>query len=933
MLQWKGKQDALAASNGVLKSVSVYDARHLSDKSRVASPHASFENRSVRTRHERASADSVTARSNAHSRSTRGKSDHSTVLGLATPENESNRLQFGDSTVLRRRIHHHELKPRSQPDSPCPNLNYDGASDQVRDQQSKRMRVRTPVSERRRMPPRQRSGMLRDPDSFTEDDMDGGDGADADRDAASDATAVEGRSNSTPSDSASDSTLAQDMCLPSPSLSPVTAMNTKNGGSFFADQEVDTDSSFEATKLSSNADLGKSLTNNDGEPVSAPSLMDMPRVINYFESIPDQMKTYLMYQFLRRCSKSTLRVVADVVNPTLKCDFLAKLPPELALNIVKYLDVRSMCRAAQVSKKWRQIINSDERTWKEHFDREGFKLSAGELQRAIREGWGWQFPHGDEDFERDLSSSSITQVDPEANGSDSTFGDGQTEACLNSSSSRRPKRKAPSRPGSRRQAKRKITSASSNEPTGAPAWPNDSASVEGLYAAASAAAAAVPFPNVGLPSLRNLHLYKSLYRRHYAIRKNWMRTDVKPGHIAFRAHDRHVVTCLQFDDDKILTGSDDAKIHVYDTKTGAIRAVLSGHEGGVWALEYRGNTLVSGSTDRTVRVWDIERAKCTQIFHGHTSTVRCLQILMPTEVGKNSDGSPIMMPQEPLVITGSRDSNLRVWKLPKPTDPVYLHGTPQSEDHECPYFVRVLSGHTHSVRSIAAHADTLVSGSYDCTVRVWKISTGELVHLLEGHTFKVYSVVLDVERNRCISGSMDNLVKIWSLETGTLLYNLEGHTSLVGLLDLKGGRLVSAAADSTLRIWDPENGLCKNTLSAHAGAITCFQHDGHKVISGSDRTLKMWDVKTGECVRDLLRDLSGVWQVRFDERRCVAAVQRDGVTYIEVSRIHDPLVHWAVLTRLGSRLWCLPRRRPSQQARTPYRRRPKRQRGHRRPRR
>ncbi len=36
-------------------------------------------------------------------------------------------------------------------------------------------------------------------------------------------------------------------------------------------------------------------------------------------------------------------------------------------------------------------------------------------------------------------------------------------------------------------------------------------------------------------------------------------------------------------------------------------------------------------------------------------------------------------------------------------------------------------------------------------------------------------------------------------------------------------------------------------------------------------------------LKDLLSDLSGVWQVKFDERRCIAAVQRDGLTYIEVS--------------------------------------------------
>ncbi|KAL2033197.1 hypothetical protein VTO58DRAFT_106369 [Aureobasidium pullulans] len=44
----------------------------------------------------------------------------------------------------------------------------------------------------------------------------------------------------------------------------------------------------------------------------------------------------------------------------------------------------------------------------------------------------------------------------------------------------------------------------------------------------------------------------------------------------------------------------------------------------------------------------------------------------------------------------------------------------------------------------------------------------------------------------------------------------------------------------------------------------------------------MWDINTGEHLRELLSDLTGVWQVQFDERRCVAAVQRNQLTYIEV---------------------------------------------------
>ncbi|KAJ5816346.1 hypothetical protein N7447_008579 [Penicillium robsamsonii] len=363
--------------------------------------------------------------------------------------------------------------------------------------------------------------------------------------------------------------------------------------------------------------------------------------------------------------------------------------------------------------------------------------------------------------------------------------------------------------------------------------------------------------------------------------------NTKPKHLAFRAHDRHVVTCLQFDTDKVIAASDISQINVYDIKTGALRAKLEGHTGGVWGLEFHDNTLVSGSTDGTLRVWDIAGAECTHVFRGHKSTVRSLQILLPVQIDQHPDGTPVMMPEQPLIISGSRDSTMRVWKLPQPGDSKYL--PPAPTDEECPYLVRVLTGHQHSVRALTAYGNTLVSGSYDCTVRVWKISTGKSLHTLHGHTMKVYSVALDCKRNRCISGSMDHVVKIWSIDTGALLYNLEGHSSLVGILDLKEDWLVSAAADATLRVWNPENGHCQSMFAGHTGAITSFQHDDQKVVSGSDTDVKMWDIRTGTLERNLLTNLTGVWQVKFDGDHCVVAVQRESVSYIEVLDFGAPL--------------------------------------------
>ena len=691
-----------------------------------------------------------------------------------------------------------------------------------------------------------------------------------------------------------------DGSLPSPSLSPVTAAATMAQSGYFADIESNAEIASQHDMASAMAALERPVSNGASRSqvmdwqsqnvtrqlgrFASGSITEIPAMLDYFEAIPDELKSYVMHQLLRRCPKPTLQVVADAVNPALKCDFLTILPPELGLNILKYLDLKSLCRAAQVSKKWRQMINSDEKAWKELFDADGFTLPEGELQRAITEGWGWQDPLGPGGYEQNLSYMQNSKSETEANAQASSP---STPPFPNRFSGilRRSKRKAATMLSSRnKQVKHKNSSSREDSIDVTFDWMSHMSTAEGPYNAANAAVLAVPHPDVGLPSLKGIHLYKSLYRRHHLIRRNWMFEDTKPQHLAFRAHDTHVVTCLQFDTDKILTGSDDNNINVYHTRTGVLKAILTGHEGGVWALQYEGNTLVSGSTDRSVRVWNIEEARETQVFRGHTSTVRCLQIVMPVKIGETGEGKPIMLPKQPLIITGSRDSTLRVWKLPKPEDPVFIQSENETDVDDCPYFVRTLTGHQHSVRAIAAHADTLVSGSYDCTVRVWKISTGETIHRLQGHTQKVYSVVLDHARNRCISGSMDNMVRIWDLHTGSLKYTLEGHTSLVGLLDLHCDKLVSAAADSTLRIWDPENGQCKATLSAHTGAITCFKHDGQKVISGSDRTLKLWNIKTGECIKDLLSDLSGVWQVKFDERRCVAAVQRVGLTYIEVSR-------------------------------------------------
>ena len=77
-----------------------------------------------------------------------------------------------------------------------------------------------------------------------------------------------------------------------------------------------------------------------------------------------------------------------------------------------------------------------------------------------------------------------------------------------------------------------------------------------------------------------------LYKKRKMIVDRWMNPNYKPERISVAGHANKVVTCLQHDDEKIVTGVDDKCILIYSTQTGELMKVLEGHEGGVWALKY-----------------------------------------------------------------------------------------------------------------------------------------------------------------------------------------------------------------------------------------------------------------------------------------------------------------------------------------------------------
>ena len=187
------------------------------------------------------------------------------------------------------------------------------------------------------------------------------------------------------------------------------------------------------------------------------------------------------------------------------------------------------------------------------------------------------------------------------------------------------------------------------------------------------------------------------------------------------------------DGKRIVSGSDDKSVRVWDASTGVELKELKGHTSWVNSVAFSrdGMQIVSGSYDESVRVWDASTGVEFKELNGHMSWVN--------SVAFSRDGMQI--------VSGSDDMSVRVWDA--------LTGVE----------LKQLKGHTSSVNSVAFSRDgmQIVSGSYDTSVRVWDALTGVQLKELKGHTSLVNSVAFSKDGMWIVSSSDDKSVRVWDL--------------------------------------------------------------------------------------------------------------------------------------------------------------------------
>lgn len=309
--------------------------------------------------------------------------------------------------------------------------------------------------------------------------------------------------------------------------------------------------------------------------------------------------------------------------------------------------------------------------------------------------------------------------------------------------------------------------------------------------------------------------WKIMYRARTLLEQQWRMGPLRSGKATYLSGHTDSVYCVQFDEEKIITGSRDRTIRVWDINTMQCIKVIGGpnvkpvpgpkplrtvdypsfhsavasvngtvygnsiyhvpeywHDASILCLQYDENILVTGSSDSDLIVWDVKTYEPIRRLKAHTGGV--LDVALDAKH----------------IVSCSKDSKIYVW------------------DRETFEIKGTLEGHRGPVNAVQLRGKFLVSASGDGIARLWNIEENKLVKEFTAKERGLAAVEFSEDMKYVLAGGNDHITYKFETETGREVAQFTGHTQLVRSLwlDSANNRVVSGSYDLDLRVYDFETG-------------------------------------------------------------------------------------------------------------------------------
>ncbi|MFN2149546.1 MAG: WD40 repeat domain-containing protein, partial [Anaerolineales bacterium] len=341
-----------------------------------------------------------------------------------------------------------------------------------------------------------------------------------------------------------------------------------------------------------------------------------------------------------------------------------------------------------------------------------------------------------------------------------------------------------------------------------------------------------------------------------------------------------------------VSGGDDNKIHIWDLASGQEAGTLEGHQsfitsltytpdgsglvsidsngrvilwdlgtGGIlmqsrihdvggsgWsagdppmphlAVDFAGRQALSCAEDNRMVFWDLQDAGDFLRFTGHQAGI----------------GSVAFTPDGQYAVTGS--GRLSVGAPPAKDNTIRLWDVSSGE------LVNSFVGHADTVVALAFSDDGkwLLSGGMDGMLSLWEVESGQQVQSIHAQTGGVFSVAISPDQRLAVTGSLtgdvfpDDGVNLWDLTTGDLLFSLRGgiNSTQVAFID-DGGKVIAVGPEKDVAIYSTRTGEELNRFGVPCCTGFALAPDGHSIfaVDNTERILREWDLEQDQMIREL----------------------------------------------------------------------------------